>query len=119
MVSPVSNLSGSAPYVIGERRRFTGVFRAGSGGHALWVDDDWKGFTDKWTELSKGGLRLHDFETWVEGSKRKYAGVFLPGTGGHALWYNDDWYGFHNKWQELAGKGLRLVDIEVFGRLVG
>ena len=38
--------------------RYLGVFRAGTDGHALWVGDDWDGFTAKWKEISEKGLRL-------------------------------------------------------------
>ena len=61
-------------------------------------------FKGEWEEPSKKGLRLIDFDTWVDGTKRRYAGVYRQGVGGHALW---------------VGKGLRLIDLEVFGPKVG
>jgi len=92
--------------------RYAGVFRAGSDAHALWVGDDWKGFHDKWEELSNNGLRLIDFETYTVDGKRRFSGVFRAGAGGHALWVGDDWKGFTDKWSELSDKGLRLINIE-------
>lgn len=96
-----------------ETVRYTGVFHAGKGGHALWVGDDWSGFEKKWKEFSNSGLRLINLETFVAGKTRRYAGVFREGTGRHALWVNDDWGGFEKKWRELSEKNLRLTDIEI------
>jgi hypothetical protein len=36
---------------------YSGVFRAGTDGHALWVSE-WPSFEGKWKELSGQGLRL-------------------------------------------------------------
>ena len=94
--------------------RYAGVFRAGTGAHALWAGDDWAGFEQKWKELSQKGLRLIDLETYTIGSTRRYTGVFRAGSGGHALWVGDDWKGFHDKWQEFSAQGLRLIDLETY-----
>ena len=94
--------------------RYSGVFLPGTDGHALWVGDDWKGFTDKWSELSKDGLRLIDLESYAIGGRRRFAGVFRAGTGGHALWVADSWKGFTDKWSELSKDGLRLHDFETW-----
>ena len=50
----------------------------------LWVGDDWDGFEHKWQELSGNGLRLIDFETWLDGPVRRYAGVFEEGNDQHS-----------------------------------
>ena len=94
--------------------RYAGVFLPGDDAHALWVGDDWAGFTDKWKELSKDGLRLIDLESYVIGARRRFTGVFRAGSGGHALWVDDDWKGFTDKWKELSDDGLRLHDFETW-----
>ena len=94
--------------------RYAGVFLPGTDAHALWVGDDWKGFTDKWKELSEDGLRLIDLESYVIGGRRRFTGAFRAGTGGHALWVDDDWKGFTDKWKELSEGGLRLHDFETW-----
>lgn len=45
----------------------SGPTGAGSDKHALWVGDDWHGFSTQWEELSADGLRLLDVE--VSGDK--------------------------------------------------
>ncbi|MFZ1287579.1 MAG: hypothetical protein WAR57_11160 [Candidatus Phosphoribacter sp.] len=95
--------------------RYAGVFLPGSDAHALWVGDDWEGFTDKWKALSADGLRLIDLESYVIGGRRRFTGVFRSGSGGHALWVDDDWKGFTDKWKALSADGLRLHSFETWG----
>ena len=94
--------------------RYAGVFLPGNDAHALWVGDDWKGFTDKWRELSKGGLRLVDLESYVIGGKRRFSGVFRAGSGGHGLWVHDSWKEFTDNWKQRSDAGLRLHDFETW-----
>jgi hypothetical protein len=94
--------------------RYAGVFLPGNDAHALWVGDDWKGFTDKWRELSKGGLRLVDLESYVIGGKRRFSGVFRSGSGGHGLWVHDSWTEFTDNWKQRSNAGLRLHDFETW-----
>lgn len=102
-------------------RQYVGAYRTGGGGHALWVSD-WKGFTKKWEELSKQGLRLTRLSTFRQdtgvlsfgdSTERRYVGVFRAGADAHALWVSE-WPEFQAKWQELTKGGLRLVDIAPF-----
>jgi len=88
---------------------YSGVFRAGSGGHALWVAQ-WPSFQAKWSELSGQGLRLTSLSTYVDGGQPFYAGTFGAGTDAHALWVGQ-WPSFQAKWSELSGQGLRLTSI--------
>ncbi|MFV0375141.1 hypothetical protein [Microbacterium sp.] len=94
--------------------RYAGVFLPGDDRHALWVGDDWAGFTDKWSELSDDGLRLIDLESYVIGGRRRFSGVFRAGTGGHALWVASSWKGFVAGRDEFAKDGLRLHDFETW-----
>jgi len=88
---------------------YSGVFRAGSGAHALWVAQ-WPSFQAKWNELSGQGLRLTSLSTYVDGGQPYYAGVFRAGTDAHALWVAQ-WPSFQAKWNELSGQGLRLASL--------
>ncbi|NUT93186.1 MAG: hypothetical protein HOY78_14300 [Saccharothrix sp.] len=94
-------------------RGHTGVFRAGSGKHALWVNANWDSFKAKWQEWAAEGLRLIDINVRRVGNELRYSGVWTAGTGGYALWANASWDSFKAKWQEWAGQGLRLVDLHV------
>ncbi len=70
----------------------------------------WDNFNTKWQELSGKGLRLVDFETWLDGGGvRRYAGVWRTGTDAHYLWVGVDWPNFEAKWKELTAAGLRLT----------
>ena len=95
------------------QRQYIGVFRQGSGGHALWSITGWSSFTSKWDEFSKDGLRLIDVETFAVGNNRQFIGVFRQGGGGYAL---ESVTGYHKLVQsneKWVGKGLRLVDVHV------
>jgi len=48
---------------------YAGVWRAGSGGHYLWVGASWENFRAKWQELSAQGLRLTNLEVQNVGLK--------------------------------------------------
>ncbi|WP_377643524.1 M23 family metallopeptidase [Oryzobacter terrae] len=93
-------------------RAYTGVFREGSGRHALWVAE-WAGFEAKWKELSRDGLRLHSVSVSVVDGVAQYSGTYREGSGGHALWVSE-WPSFEAKWQELSAAGLRLSSVAVF-----
>lgn len=92
---------------------YAGVWRAGSGPYALWVNASWSSFRSKWQQWSARGLRLHDIHVRRVGGKTRYSGVFRPGSGRHALWANVTWSSFRAKWKELSQQGLRLVDLHV------
>ena len=89
--------------------QFIGTYRAGSGGHALWVSK-WDSFEAKWKELSKQGLRLVSIAVYQVKGTAMYAGAFLPGTDGYALWVSG-WDSFESKWKELSKNGLRLISV--------
>ena len=95
--------------VIGGRAQYAGVFRAGSGGHALWAAS-WDSFDAKWKEFSDQGLRLVSVDTYEQGGTRMWIGAYLPGRGGHGLWAGQDWESFTARWHEWSQQGLRLVD---------
>ena len=92
---------------------YAGVWRAGTGAYALWVNADWTSFRDKWQTWSGQGLRLHDIHVRTSGTGTYYSGVYRPGGGAYGLWANVDWTSFRDKWQEWSGQGLRLVDMNI------
>lgn len=96
----------------GSERIFVGTFRAGSGGHALWLAE-WPSFEAKWKELSASGLRLIDIAPYEHNGSRRFAGVYGPGNDGHALWVAP-WPSFEAKWKELSTSGLRLVSLDTY-----
>jgi Bacterial tandem repeat domain 1 len=66
---------------------YSGVFRAGMGGHHLWVAE-WPSFEAKWKELSNEGFRLISISANAEQGRPQFAGIFREGSGGHHLWVN-------------------------------
>jgi len=92
---------------------YSGVWRAGSGRYAMWINAPWDSFRGKWQEWSGTGLRLVDVHTRRVGNANRYSGVFLPGTGGHGLWANVSWESFRSKNQEWVQQGLRCVSLNV------
>ncbi|HKH92751.1 MAG TPA: hypothetical protein VKA54_13175 [Gemmatimonadaceae bacterium] len=88
---------------------YTGIFRAGTDAHALWVAQ-WPSFEAKWKELSGQGLRLTTLSAYADGGQPLFAGTFRAGSGAHALWVQQ-WASFEAKWKELSGQGLRLTSL--------
>jgi hypothetical protein len=106
----------------GNQRLWSGVWRAGSDAHYLWVNADWNNFQAKWQQLSAQNLRLTVLKTYNVASvpwqtDRRWAGVWRAGSDAHYLWVNADWNSFQSKWQQLSAQNLRLVDLETYGGL--
>jgi Bacterial tandem repeat domain 1 len=91
---------------------YSGVFRAGTGGHHLWVAQ-WPSFEAKWQELSNAGYRLTSISANAEQGEPQFAGVFREGSGGHHLWVNT-WPSFEAKWNELSNQGFRLICLATY-----
>src|SRR5574341_2522094 len=92
----------------GAQNLFSGVWSPGTDGHALWVTSDWGNFTSQWGAYESQGLRMDDFEVYLEGKTPVYVGVFRQGTGGAAAWIVADWNDFTAKWAEFERQGLRM-----------
>lgn len=92
---------------------YAGVWRAGTGSYALWVNASWSSFRSRWQQWSGRGLRLHDIHVRTSGGRTYYSGVYRPGSGSYGLWANVDWASFRNRWQQWSGQGLRLVDMNI------
>jgi Subtilase family/Bacterial tandem repeat domain 1 len=92
---------------------YTGVWRAGTDAHYLWVNVDWNNFVAKWQELAGQNLRLVDLEIDQFGSETRYSGVWRAGNDPYYLWVNASWDSFVAKWQELSAQNLRLIDLEI------
>ena len=117
-VFPAKERPGTAEQRLEAAREYLGVYRSGTGPYALW-SGNWKGFTDKWEELSSSGLRLARLATlpvdtgvlkFGDSTERVFTGVFEAGSDAHALWVSE-WPAFEVKWKELSAQGLRLVDL--------
>jgi hypothetical protein len=91
---------------------FCGVFRAGGGGHHLWVDE-WPGFEAKWRDLSARGFRLTSLAVSADEGTPRFAGAFREGGGGHHLWVSP-WASFEARWRDLSGQGFRLVSLATY-----
>ncbi len=50
----------------GAQNLFSGVWSPGTDGHALWVTSDWGNFTSQWGAYESQGLRMDDFEVYLE-----------------------------------------------------
>ncbi len=110
------NMCDQTPYHLGfplVQQTYTGVWRAGTDAHALWVNASWNSFAAKWQQLAQQNLRLVDLKITRDGGAERFHGVWRQGTGGYYLWVNASQQSFVSKWQELSGKGMRLVDLEV------
>ena len=93
---------------------YTGVWRAGTDGYALYGGLNWNDFVSKWQTLAKQNLRLVDISTYLENGNRYYNGVWRAGTDGYALYGGVNWSDFVAEWRTLGGQGLRLIDVETY-----
>ncbi len=114
ILSLVSILALAAAPAARAQNVFSGVWAPGNDGHALWITSDWDGFTTQWDAYNKAGLRMDDFEVYMEGDLPVYVGSFRAGTGGHAAYIVADWNDFTVKWAEFEGQGLRMHDFETY-----
>lgn len=103
---------------LNQAREYVGVYRAGTGPHAMYAAD-WKTFTAAWDKFSKSGLRLNRISTFRQDTgvlsfgdttQRLFLGIFGAGTDDHALIRCEE-KEFDAKWKELTKGGLRLVDV--------
>jgi murein DD-endopeptidase MepM/ murein hydrolase activator NlpD len=93
---------------------YTGVWRAGTDGYALYAELTWTDFTAKWSSLAKQNLRLIDVSIYTKNGKRYYNGVWRAGTDNYALLNGLNWTDFTAQWKSLAKQNLRLIDIETY-----
>jgi len=93
---------------------FSGVWGPGTDAHAAWITSNWTEFLGKWDEFAGNGLRMHEFETYLDGSQRVYSGLFRAGTDDHASWFTSDWNDFTSKWDTFARLNLRMHDFETY-----
>ena len=99
---------------IGAQDLYTGVWRAGTDGYALYGGLTWIAFTSRWETLGSQGQRLIDISTYVKNGIRYYNGVWRAGTDGYYLYNGLTWTAFVDKWEELGALGYRLIDIETY-----
>ena len=93
---------------------FAGIFRPTAGPAGAWVGQEWTDFLSQWQAFEQQGLRIVDFETYVEGDRRLYAGIFKPGTYNSPAWIGREWTDFLVKWQEFERQGFRIIDFETW-----
>jgi C1A family cysteine protease len=93
---------------------FSGVWRAGSDAHYVWVNASWDSFRAKWEELSKQNLRLVDLDVYTIGGNTVWAGVWRAGSDAHYVWVNASWDNFRAKWEELSKQNLRLTVLTTY-----
>ena len=99
---------------ISAQNLYTGVWRAGTDGYALYGGLNWNDFVSKWQTLGGQNLRLVDISTYLQNGTRYYNGVWRAGTDGYALYGGVEWADFVAKWQQLGSQNLRLIDIETY-----
>jgi hypothetical protein len=93
---------------------YNGVFRAGTGGHALWSGVTAAAIQQKDTEYKATGLRMTDLSVTKNGATIEYSGVWRAGSGVSKLQVGTTWAAFTAEWSTLSGQGYRLLDLEVF-----
>lgn len=99
----------------GGARRYSGLFRASKGGHAVVVGLDAASFRKKADALAKQGVQLTDLEVLDEKGKRTWSGVFQTREGAGLLITDLEWDPFLARWKELTEqKGMRLIDLETY-----
>lgn len=93
---------------------YTGVWRSGTDGYALYGGLSWSALVSKWQTLAGQNLRLVDISTYTSNGQQLYNGVWRAGTDGYALYGGVEWAAFVTQWSTLARQNLRLIDIETY-----
>ncbi|HYH45132.1 MAG TPA: hypothetical protein VEG34_05555 [Thermoanaerobaculia bacterium] len=114
--APAASRGGKAkPAAAPAGRRYSGTFRANPDtGHAVVLGLDGAAFRSRYKDWTGKGLRLVDFETYVEGKTRRWNGIFRSGKEGHELVTDLEWEPFKAKYEELQDKGQKLIDLETY-----
>ena len=102
------------------RRLWSGVFREGTGGYALYRNLTRSEFGDQWSQLQDQGMRLIDIESYFGNSgQRLWAGVWRSDNGTDRLnrdmrfcgtWNQHS--GFWDKHLQWTAEGYELADFE-------
>ncbi|KAG0633756.1 hypothetical protein HOY80DRAFT_588438 [Tuber brumale] len=103
-------------YVVNGTRWFAGIFRQGGNGEErAWVTTDFDEFVRMWQEFRDSGLRLWDYEEYIDNGTRVYAGFFRAGkeTGKYEKLFGGDAEMFAGMRHRLEGKGMVVDDFEV------
>ncbi|KAK3380906.1 hypothetical protein B0H63DRAFT_523646 [Podospora didyma] len=100
-------------------RIYTGIFREGTDGQAVWFTHSWNDFFKKRDEFDRNNLQLWDFEFWQEGPTWTYDGVFRKDSTSstsstYMTLFNHDWESFAAFNHARKKEGCILHDIEIF-----
>jgi hypothetical protein len=103
-------------YVEGGQRHWAGIYRSGDWGHRFFVSNDRTSFVKQTQKFfDEDGLRIIDFESWIEGGARRYAGISRSGTWANRLVLDEGMETFQQHAQQLfVEKGLRLENVDVY-----
>lgn len=92
---------------------FSALWRAETPKTTLVFADDRVELEAKMQQLATEGLRLEDFESWLEKDERRFAGLFRAGSGDRVLRVDLDAASFEAQRQQRLAEGLRLLDVEI------
>ncbi|MCC7467393.1 MAG: peptidoglycan DD-metalloendopeptidase family protein, partial [Saprospiraceae bacterium] len=93
---------------------YNGVFREGTGAHAMWAGANQATLQQKDTDYKNSGMRMTDLSITKVGSTLEYSAVWRAGSGVSKVQYGTTWAAFTAEWSNLSGLGYRLLDLEVF-----
>ncbi len=93
---------------------YNGVFRTGTGAHALWVGVSPASLIAQDNTQKANGLRMTDLSVTKVGNSVQYSAVWRAGAGVSKVQTGTSWAAFTAEWANLSGQGYRLLDIEVF-----
>ncbi|RPB00754.1 hypothetical protein L873DRAFT_1804475 [Choiromyces venosus 120613-1] len=103
-------------YLVNGTRWFAGVFRqGGKGEERAWISTDFNEFMQMWREFRNSGLRLWDYEEYVDNGANVYAGFFRAGneTRKYDKMFGGDAEMFASMRHGLEKKGMAVDDFEV------
>jgi len=94
-------------------RRYTVVFRQGTGGHIALFQQTQSQLISTWNTESGNGFRISVLETYLDDDGvRRYDTIWRPGTSGHAFWLGLTSSQYGAKVNEMAQLGLRPTTVE-------
>ena len=98
-------------YMKNGERKWAGLFRPGSGPHALFRYYNTSDFGDKRDEMAEEGLKLIDIEAFEHDGELRWAGVWIEGEDG-ILNRNRETKEFSNLRDQWRSAGWKLIDVE-------
>ena len=95
-------------------RMWAAAFQQSQGGYYFGADLDWAAFQSKHQDLTKIGLVLAAFVTYINNDRRLFAASWVPGTTPSQALPGMVWNTFSKQADELRREQQLITELEIF-----